>query len=236
MFGVSPIASGWHCRCGTAVEAGHFHTCNRVHGPATNQRHETVISEIATVAVSHLQMHVEKAPSIATADGQLIDGARHVVPDVVLRCAEFQLATDVSFVFSESAGRVAASHRSGKAALATVMGAMSTRARDKASKYARACARDGLTFEAFVMDSHGALDASAERVIKRLAQWAEDGLGLDGAMMATYIRRRLAIAAQRGNARLDQQAVAMSRGGYGGAMASGCLQPRPGFVGGAADQ
>jgi hypothetical protein len=236
MFGLSPIASGWYCRCGASVGAGHFHSCNAVHGPATNTRHETVVSELATFGLSHLQLHVERTPSIATADGALIDGATHVVPDVVFRGAALQLAIDVSFVYSESASRVALPWASGKEAYSVVHSTMGARARAKVRKYETACRRDGLEFDAFVLDSHGAVDASAERVLTRLVDYGADVLGVDAVALRSYIRRRLAVAIQRGNARLDQQAVAMTRRGFGAAVAAGYVAARPGVVGAAADQ
>lgn len=236
MFGLSPIATGWYCRCGASVGAGHFHSCNALHGPATNTRHETVVSELASFGLSHLQLHVERTPSIATADGALIDGAKHVVPDIVFRGASFQLAIDVSLVYSESASRLALPYASGKDAYSVVHSAMGVRARAKVRKYETACRRDGLEFDAFVLDSHGATDASAERVMTRLVSYGADVLGVDEVALRSYIRRRLAVAIQRGNARLDQQAVAMSRRGFGAAVAAGYAVPRSSLVGAAADQ
>ena len=223
MYGLSPIASGWYCRCGERVKAGHFHTCRAIHGPATNTRHETVTAELALFGLSHLQLHVEKAPSIATADGSLIEGAAHIVPDVVFRGANFQLAIDVSFVCSESDGRSVnlppQSH--GKAAYNIVRRAMADRAQQKIRKYSAACAKDGLEFDAFVADSHGALDASANRVIDRLVKYGAEQLDMKEREIRSYCTRRVAIAIQRGNARLDQCAVAKSRNGFGAAVAMG---------------
>ena len=99
---------------------------------------------------------------------------------------------------------------------------MGERTKEKNRKYELACERQELVFSAFVADSHGVLDASAKRVIEQLVD--------------LYLRRRVAIAIQRGNARLDRHAVQMSRGGYGRAIALGYAQPRVGEVGGAADQ
>lgn len=235
LFGLSPIAAGWHCRCGVEVGAGHFHCCNRVHGPATNTRHETVVSELASFGLSHLQMHVERTPSIATADGVLIDGARHVVPDVVFRGANKQLAIDVSFVYSEAASRLPEERKVGKDLYQVVHSAMGTRATAKSRKYDVACKNDGLEFKPFVLDSHGALDASARAVISQLVEYGAEVLGSDGMALRGYCQRRLAIAIQRGNARLDQQAVAMSRRGFGAAVAA-FAPAAAGVVGGAADQ
>ena len=159
LFGVSPIVTDWTCICGKRALAGHFHCCNRVHGPSTNMRHETVVQELSSFADSHLQLHVHKAPSIATADGRLIDGARHIVPDIVFRGAGIKLAIDVSFVFSESDGRlIPFAHQDGMTAYNVVLSAMRKRATAKVKKYRDSCARDGLQFEAFVIDSHGAFD------------------------------------------------------------------------------
>ena len=239
MFGLSPISEStpWYCRCGELVEAGHFHSCNRVHGPATNTRHETVVAELATFALSHLQMHVERAPSIATADGCLIEGARHVVPDVVFRGVGVAFAIDVSFVYSESDGRVRRPLMSEESDLSKfVLSAMGERARTKVKKYEASCEEQDLRFTAFVADSHGALDASAKRVISVLVSYGAAELGCSRLDLDLYLRRRVAIAIQRGNARLDQHAMRLSRGGYGRAIALGYAQPRPGEVGGAADQ
>ena len=196
------------------------------------------MSELASFGLSHLQMHVERTPSIATADGALIDGARHVVPDVVFRGANKQLAIDVSFVYSEAESRLPEERKVGKDLYRVVHSAMGTRATAKSRKYDVACARDGLEFKPFVLDSHGALDASARAVIGQLVEYGANVLGIDENAMRGYCQRRLAIAIQRGNARLDQQAVAMSRRGFGAAVAAGyAFAPAAaGVVGGAADQ
>jgi hypothetical protein len=239
MFGLSPIpeSSSWYCRCGAMVEAGHFHACNRVHGPATNTRHETVVAELATFALSHLQMHVERAPSIATADGCLIEGARHVVPDVVFRGVGLSFAIDVSFVYSESDGRVRRALLSEETDLKKFVSmAMGERSREKVKKYEASCNEQDLRFTPFIADSHGALDASAKRVIDLLVSYGAAELGRARIDMDLYLRRRVAIAIQRGNARLDRHALRLTRGGYGRAIALGYAQPRPGDVGGAVDQ
>ena len=235
-YGLSPITTDWYCRCGVLASAGHFHACNRVHGPATNTRHETVVSELATFGVSHLQLHVEKAPSIATTDGKLIDGASHIVPDVVFRGAGVNLAIDVSFVYSESDGRVDKASAADADPYKVVAAAMAERANVKIRKYREACKRDGIAFDAFVADSHGVLHASAGRVIDALVVYGAAELGVEKSELKAYIRRRVAIAIQRGNARLDQHAVALSRNGYGRAVALGYVQPGAGKFGGAADQ
>ena len=157
------------------------------------------------------------------ADGSLIEGESHIVPDVVFRGAGFQLAIDVSFVYSESPARVAdvLPWKHGKEALAVIQKAMTERARRKVSKYGASCARDGLLFDAFVCDSHGGLDASAERVVSSLVKYGADVLGASERELRSYCNRRVAMAIQRGNARLDQCAVAKSRNGYGAAVALG---------------
>ena len=238
MYGLSPITRDWHCRCGATVAAGHFHSCNRVHGPATYARHETVVSELGSFAVSQLQLHVERAPVMATVGGALFEGQRRVVPDVVFRGTDLHLAIDVSFVYSETEARtrVLRPSANAKEVYQIVRSAMAERARVKVGKYRAACARDGLEFKAFVADSHGALDKSAAAVVDQLSAYGARELGADKDDLERYLRRRVAIAIQRGNARLDRQAMAMSRNSYGAAVAMGLVLPRPGSVGGARDQ
>src|SRR5690606_496824 len=108
-----------------------------------------------------------------------------------------------------------------------VRSAMADRARVKVNKYRAACARDGLEFKAFVADSHGALDKSAAAVVGQLSAYGASELGADKGDLERYLRRRVAIAIQRGNARLDRQAMAMSRNSYGAAVAMGLVHPRP---------
>ena len=74
------------------------------------------------------------------------------------------------------------------------------------------------------------------RVLERLVSYGANMLGSDPVALKSYVRRRLAVAIQRGNARLDQQAVAMSRRGFGAAVAAGYAVPRSALVGAAADQ
>ena len=84
-----------------------------------------------------------------------------------------------------------------------------------------------MEFKPFVMESHGALGESAEEVLNRLTTYGVDVLGCEKAELLGYLHRRVAIALQRGNARLDRMAVSKSRNSFGAAVARGlAVAPR----------
>jgi hypothetical protein len=224
-FGLSPLADSWYCKCGEPATAGHFHVCNRVSGPSTYARHESVVSELCAIGTTHLDMSVSRAPSIALTDGSLAateDGKRNVVPDLCLDGAAISLAIDVSVCYAEADSYL----RMGGHEEKKVLHVLAKRALVKSNKYTVSCAEQGIEFKPFVMESHGSLHSSAEDVLDRLAQYGSDASGCAKAELLGYLHRRVAIALQRGNARLDRMAVAKSRNSYGAAVARGIVVPR----------
>ena len=223
-FGLSPISDEWYCKCGAAAEAGHFHACNRVSGPATYARHESVVSDLLSLGTAQLQMNVAKAPSIAVADGSIVmeeDRSRHIIPDVVFDGAGLTLAIDVSVCYAEAKSNLPKTRREvGK----TIMfSALAKRAAAKVNKYRGSCAEQDIRFEPFVLESHGAMHSSASAVLDDLVKYGAAVLGCEEAELSGYMRRRVAIALQRGNAKLDRMAVMKSRNSYGAAVARGLV-------------
>ena len=175
------------------------------------------------VGMSHLQMSVSRAPSIALADASLDEEERVLVPDVCLDGAALSIALDVSVCYAEADSYLPKER--GQAA-AKWLDVLARRAVLKSKKYSASCAKQGIYFVPFVMDSHGALHSSAVSVIDRLAEYGACVVGCQEQEFAGYLRRRVAIALQRGNARLDRLAVTKSRNSYGAAVARGLVVPR----------
>src|SRR5579871_6008679 len=68
-YGLPPIAPSasqlWICVCGKVVGAGHNHSCPNVLGPATLQRHESVVDALEAVCKETLGLHVRRVPRYA---------------------------------------------------------------------------------------------------------------------------------------------------------------------------
>ena len=60
-------------------------------------------------------------------------------------------------------------------------------------------------------------------VLDDLVKYGAAVLGCEEAELSGYMRRRVAIALQRGNAKLDRMAVMKSRNSYGAAVARGLV-------------
>ena len=228
-YGLSPLVSEWYCKCGASVGAGHFHSCNRVSGPATYSRHEAIVSDLSALGVGQLMMNVAKAPAMSVADGSIVleeDGARQqIVPDVVFDGAGLTLAIDVTVCYSETASNLPSERaRADK----KVVDALAKRAQAKAQKYGASCAEQGVEFLPFVLESHGGLHDSAVSVLTRLAKYGANVIGCREGELLGYMKRRVAIALQRGNAKLDRMALTKSRNSYGAAVARGLVVPRDG--------
>lgn len=223
-FGLSPISDEWYCKCGAAAEAGHFHACNRVSGPATYARHESVVNDLLSLGTAQLQMNVAKAPSIAVADGSIVmeeDRSRHIIPDVVFDGAGLTLAIDVSVCYAEAKSNLPKTRR--EVGKTKMFSALAKRAAAKVNKYRGSCAEQDIRFEPFVLESHGAMHSSASAVLDDLVKYGAAVLGCEEAELSGYMRRRVAIALQRGNAKLDRMAVMKSRNSYGAAVARGLV-------------
>ena len=81
-------------------------------------------------------------------------------------------------------------------------------------------------FKPFVVESHGFIAPAACSVISDLASYASDVLHFSSAEMAGYLKRRVAIAIQRGNAALDRTGIQSSRNSFGAALALGMVNAR----------
>jgi hypothetical protein len=96
----------------------------------------------------------------------------------------------------------------------------------KREKYTSECSVRGIEFEAFVVESHGYCDQSVNRVLESMAQYAERVSRADFKETLGYFKRRIAIVIQRGQHRLDGEAVHRSMNSYGAGVARGLLMPR----------
>ena len=237
-YGLSPLPTTWRCKCGDSVAAGHFHRCKRVHGPSTFARHESIVHALATTAQVHAQLHVATNPTV-TYSGRVEEREREakrmrdrecerkrVVPDLLFCGADLDLATDVTVLYGESPSYLSTQIESqGLKRVPAIRKKMKTaieaRERLKTNLYADSCKAYNWLFKPFVMESHGYMSADANAMIDKLAEYASDQYLAPAPSFAGYLRRRVAIALQRGNANLDQTAMRATRNSFGAALAMG---------------
>ncbi len=98
-----------------------------------------------------------------------------------------------------------------------------TRETQKQRKYEERCRPLGVKFTPFVVESHGFVSRSAVDVLDQLALYGGQVLGCNAYELSGYLKRRVAIAIQRGNAALDRAGLQLSRNSYGAAVASGMV-------------
>jgi hypothetical protein len=225
-YGLPPVADAtWHCKCGCRAGAGHFHACKRVQGPATLARHEAIVTSLANAATAPLGMWVTRQPVMSFAERAEASARKRVVPDILFSGAELSLATDVSVLYGEADSQLQVQEPVVHAKKRLVSHC-AEREKAKHSKYQDTCKAMHSEFKPFVVESHGFLAPSAQAVLNDLAQYAQDVLGLRAVEMAGYLKRRVAIAIQRGNAALDRTALFNSRDSYGAAVAMGMVNAR----------
>ena len=104
-YGLPPIVASngvWFCACGDVVGAGHNHTCNRVSGPATLERHESVLDTVQSICVEEIGLKTRRVPRIRGITDE--DRNRLLIPDLVVESndGEIQVAIDVSCVYGEA--------------------------------------------------------------------------------------------------------------------------------------
>jgi hypothetical protein len=228
-FGLKPTDGIVYCRCGEPMNAGHVSTCKRVQGPATTDRHNLVATELVNLAWEMciaLPIHVE--PQMRAVDPVSGEGIT-LVPDVLIDFHDGEsLAIDVSCVYGESQSYIDKAFSDGRSGVErstrVVLKQLTDRAKAKALKYTSECKRRGIEFAAFVWETHGHFDASVDRVLEKIAGQAKGGSGKVGPDIG-YMKRRLAIAVQKGNAMADRSALFMSYGGRGSAIGRGYLVP-----------
>ena len=105
--------------------------------------------------------------------------------------------------------------------------AIRAREAEKRKHYAGLCKAGELKFYPFVFESHGYLSDTANALIDEMAAFGAElkgGDAYDKAALAGYIRRRVAVAIQRGNAGLESVAREKQRGSFGSLMARGFIQ------------
>jgi hypothetical protein len=231
MFGLRPTDRPQYCKCGSPMSHGHAHTCNRVLGPATTHRHDTVCAELCALSqlCCHVQAQVE--PRLNGVDPD--NGESFVLePDVLMEgMGDFKVAVDVTFVYGESnsylpefdakANGDCDGDAMRESSVRALMETMVRRSVAKSKKYQSECVSRELEFEPFVIESHGYCGESVTRVLERMAGYAVSNFGGCFSAVLGYMRRRIAIAIQRGTARLDVDAIGRSAHSFGALEARG---------------
>jgi hypothetical protein len=225
-YGAPPLVANdcaWRCACGELVSAGHNHVCKKVMGPATLQRHESVVDTLAEILKQDGGFAVERVPRKYYRGATEDDRERLLIPDLVISRHDVHEAIDVSCVYGESDSYLPKGSIADKSASelrSYAGGVIEKREKHKEVHYGFLEKYHGIKVTPFVFESHGALGRSAEDFIDRIATIVADG---DETKMgfAGYIRRRIAIAIHRGNALLDERAQRMQRNSFGALVSLG---------------
>jgi hypothetical protein len=145
-----------------------------------------------------------------------------VIPDIVFDGADLSLATDVSVVYGEAPSYVAAQEaKAGVEARERLLALIKGREKEKRNTYVEVCKQQYMSFEPFVVESHGFLGEAVGKVVDVLAKYGGEVLGVSVSEARGYLMRRTAVAIQRGNASLDRIGVQKSRGSFEAMVAMG---------------
>jgi hypothetical protein len=101
------------------------------------------------------------------------------------------------------------------------------RAKAKDGKYVKSMEGVGVQFASFVVESHGWLHSSASDVLRALAFNAKEVFGVRAGDVLGYLKRRVAVAVQRGNCMLEAYARQRSRNTFGAVAAAGLFHVLP---------
>jgi hypothetical protein len=226
-YGLPPIAAAervWICVCGLNVGAGHNHVCKRVMGPATLQRHESVGQTVAQILRDDLHLTVTCIPRTYVKDGE---DEKYLIPDIIIHDPTYTLnaAVDFSGVFGEADTNMLKGSIANKSVSELRSTAAVKRRENRKEVHYRMLERVAdMKVVPFVFESHGGLGDSAEEFIDRIARYAEDEVdGMRFADFKGYLKRRVAIAIQRGNALLDQRAACSQANAMGARIARGIV-------------
>jgi len=210
-MGIAPTDGLVQCKCGirvTDANANHFHDCQTIRRDALDARHTVVLRSLARIAaVAGVPTQMDYASHAAKQrdgsrlrpDGRLF-GLHSTGADVII---------DVSITNPTSASLFPRANA--KLAVAAI------REQTKNAKYRRYVEREQSVFCAFVAESYGAFGVSMREVIAALARRASEriapGSEQFGAWSYTqWALRVVSAAVQRGNSKLVDVALDLSRG------------------------
>ena len=191
----------------------HVHHCATVKSEPCVVRHNTVVEALAAVVKSAgLTPYVEPRRT-----GMPHDAPRKR-PDIIVYTARETLIIDVSLLHPLSPSYVADWRADNVEAELRLI---AQRERRKRSKYAKLSTEfHGGVVQPFVIDAYGAFGQCADELLAKLAHHATDG-GTSGSAAAfvAAATARIAVAVQRGNARLVEAALARIRAARGARVA-----------------
>jgi len=200
-------------------------------GDAEDKRDATTaaVALIAEAAARAAASSMGMAANVGAAEKK----DKKVVPDWAFYGAAVNFATDVTVLCGEAKTHLPpvasltklAQQYGGAAAVAElkkrVKGECAKRAGEKRASYDAPCGGEGMDFVPYVVESHGFLHDSAVQVLNGLARNARIAFAVEHAALASYLKRRAAIALQRGNALLECEARHAARNSLGGKIGSG---------------
>jgi len=219
-----------YCKCGSPLFAGHAMRCNHVHGPATTERHDTVASELSELSqeLCHIKPQMKPRIKIGPNDGM----KRELELDLLIVGVDgFRLGIDVTFIYGESDSYLPNEFDDGSVpvgqseSVKQLMKLFAQRQSLKAKDYESECKSRDIEFVPFILESHGYMHETADRVLERMAEYSVKMFGGNFGEIIGYMKRRIAIAIQRGNARLNDTAIAKSMHSFGSRVARGLVVP-----------
>jgi hypothetical protein len=171
-----------------------------------------------------LKLYVVNIPRTYVKDGE---DEKYLIPDLIIHdsTSTFKAAVDVSGVYGEAKTNVL----NGSIVNKSVDELRSTAAVEKRESRKEVHYRmlervADMKVVPFVFESHGGLGKCAEEFIDLVAQYGNDEVdGVQFADFKGYLKRRVAIAIQRGNALLDQRAACSQAKALGAKIARGIV-------------
>jgi len=217
------------CVCGDSISAGHNHCCRRVCGPATTERHDAVVGALEDIMREEFKFKVRRLPSEVRARINEGDREKYLIPDLDIsdELTGERWYVDVSGLCGESKSHLPKASIEGWSEdqlRGHTMDEMRARESKKDVHYAALSMVGEAEVIPFVFESHGGLSERAESFISEVCDYAadQDYYSADASsLLAGYMRRRIAIAVQRGNAMLDKRASSSQRNSFSARASNG---------------
>jgi hypothetical protein len=216
------------CVCNAVIGAGHNHCCPFVSG-GTTDRHNAVVGCLEDIMRQDFNFEVKRLPRDVRERVNDGDREKYLIPDLVItdRQNGEQWYIDVSGIYGEAKSHLPNGSVEGWSEdqlRAHTMDQLRARDSKKDRHYAALSEIGEADVIPFVFESHGGLSERAEKFIKEICDYAadQDYYSVNASwLLAGYIRRRVSIAVQRGNAMLDKRASSAQRNSFSARASNG---------------
>jgi len=201
-LGLPPSDVPFQCVCGKAVSMlsfDHFHLCPTIRSSALNARHRIVLDAYRTIA------------NRAGVFNEIEHRARRAVGDHTKKRPDIWLCANGVDIISDVAITTPSAIAASKGADRQELWCAAITEQSKIAKYKDVAAAHGRRIIPFVAESYGAFGIQLRSVINLLSQHWHRSAHANDASFAYRARQSIAIAIQRGNARVVDVAVSIAR-------------------------